>query len=67
MGDRIDARRSGLPEATKVKRWRRSQLLALGFRPGDASALTKAPVDLGEVRRLLEAGCPHEVVRRILL
>lgn len=67
MGDRIDARRPGLSEATRVKRWRRSQLLALGFHPSDATALTKAPVDLSEVRRLLASGCPHDVVRRILL
>jgi hypothetical protein len=67
MGDRIEVRRSGLPEATRVRRWRRSQLLALGFSKGDASELTKAPVDLGEVRRLVAAGCPHEIVRRIVL
>jgi hypothetical protein len=67
MGDRVEVKRSGLPEATRVRRWRRSQLLALGFSASDASELTKAPVDLGEVRRLVAAGCPHEVVRRILL
>ena len=67
MGDRIEVRRSGLPEATRVRRWRRAQLLALGFTASDANALTKAPVDLGEVRRLIAVGCPHEVVRRILL
>jgi hypothetical protein len=67
MGDRVEVRRSGLPEATRVRRWRRSQFLALGFSASEASELTKAPVDLGEVRRLVAAGCPHEVVRRILL
>jgi hypothetical protein len=67
MGERVQTRRSGLPEATRVRRWRRSQLLALGFSPTDASELTKAPVDLGEVRRLVAAGCPHDVARRILL
>jgi hypothetical protein len=67
MGDRVEVKRSGLPEATRVRRWRRSQLLALGFSASDASELTKAPVDLGEIRRLVAAGCPHEVVRRILL
>jgi hypothetical protein len=67
MGDRIEVQRPGLPEATRVRRWRRAQLLALGFSASDANALTKAPVDLGEVRRLVAAGCPHEVVRRILL
>jgi hypothetical protein len=67
MGDRVEVRRKGLPEATRVRRWRRAQFLALGFSPSDASALTKAPVDLGEVRRLVSAGCPLEVARRILL
>jgi hypothetical protein len=62
-----EARRSGLPEATRVRRWRRAQLMALGFNARDASALTKATVDLGEARRLVEAGCPPEVARRILL
>jgi hypothetical protein len=67
MGDRVGLRRSGLPEATRVRRWRRSQLLALGFSRSDASELTKAQVDLGEVRRLVAAGCPPEIVRRIVL
>lgn len=67
MGDRVEVRRSGLSEATRVRRWRRSQLLALGFSKRDASELTKARVDLGEVRRLVAAGCTHEIVRRIVL
>lgn len=62
-----ESRRSGLPEVTRVRRWRRAQLMALGFSARDASALTKATVDLSEARRLVEAGCPHEVARRILL
>jgi hypothetical protein len=67
MGDRVEARRSGLPEAAKVRRWRKSQLIALGFSASDANALTKAPVDLGEARKLVASGCPHDVARRILL
>ena len=67
MGERAEAKRSGLPEETRVRRWRRSQFIALGFNASDASALTKAPVDLAEVRRLVAAGCPHEVARRIVL
>ena len=50
-----------------MRRWRRSQFIALGFSANDASALTKAPVDLAEVRRLVTAGCPHDVARRIVL
>ena len=67
MGDRAEAKPSGLPEETRVRRWRRSQFIALGFSANDASALTKAPVDLAEVRRLVAAGCPHDVARRIVL
>jgi len=67
MGYRVEVTWSGLPEAARVRRWRRSQLIALGFSARDAKALTKAPVDLGEVRKLVAAGCPHEVARRILL
>ncbi|HSE81361.1 MAG TPA: hypothetical protein VLA87_06645 [Gaiellaceae bacterium] len=67
MGDRVEIRRLGLPEAARVRRWRKSQFIALGFSQRDANALTKAPVDLGEVRRLVAAGCPHEIARRIVL
>ena len=67
MGDRVEGRRSGLPEAAKVRRWRKSQLIGLGLSASDANALTKAPVDLGEARKLVASGCPHDVARRILL
>jgi len=67
MGDRVEVRRSGLPEPAKVRRWRKSQFIALGFSASDANALTKAPVDLGEVRKLVASGCPHDVARRIVL
>jgi hypothetical protein len=67
MGEQVGAKGAEIPEQTVVRRWRRSQLVGLGFSAADASALTKAPVDLGEVRRLVAAGCPPEVIRRILL
>ena len=67
MGDRVEARRKGLPEAARVRRWRKSQFIALGFSLTDANALTKAPVDLGQVRKLVASGCPHDVARRIVL
>jgi hypothetical protein len=54
-------------EDTAVRRWRRAQLLGLGFTPKEAEALTKAPVDLGLVRNLVASGCPLETVRRIVL
>jgi hypothetical protein len=67
MGERVAANRDGLPEATRVRRWRRSQFIALGFSPTEASLLTKAAVDLGEMRRLVASGCPLETARRIVL
>jgi hypothetical protein len=67
MGQPAEPIRKGLPEGTLVRRWRRTQFLALGFAPQDAAALANAPVDLGEVRKLLEAGCPPETARRIVL
>jgi hypothetical protein len=67
MGEKVAANRNGLPEATRVRRWRRSQFIALGFTPTEASLLTKAPVDLGEMRRLVASGCPLEIARRIVL
>jgi hypothetical protein len=68
MGDhRVGVRRSGTSEATQVRRWRRSQFIALGFTSSDASALTKASVDLGEARRLVATGCPPATACRILL
>jgi hypothetical protein len=54
-------------ERTAVKRWRRKQFLALGFTPKDAEVLTKAPVDVALVRKLVAADCPLETVRRIVL
>jgi hypothetical protein len=67
MGDRVAPKRSELPEQARVRRWRKSQFIALGFSATDAVALTKAPVDLSEVRKLVAAGCPHDVARRIVL
>jgi hypothetical protein len=67
MGERVDVTRTGVPEAARVRRWRKSQFIAMGFSTRDANVLTRAPVDLAEVRRLVEAGCPHDVARRIVL
>jgi hypothetical protein len=54
-------------EEVLVRTWRRRQFLALGFSLRQAQRLTKAPVDLGDMRRLIAAGCPHETAQRILL
>jgi hypothetical protein len=50
-----------------VRRWRREQLLDMGFSLADARALAEAPVELGVVRELLARGCPHGTAPRILL
>jgi hypothetical protein len=67
MGQRVGPNRNGLPEEEVVRRWRRLQFLALGFTPREAALMTKASVDLGEVRRLVARGCPLETARRIVL
>jgi hypothetical protein len=66
MGQRGQPNPDELPEGALVRRWRRTQLIAMGFTPHDAAALAKAPVDLGQLRKLLEAGCPLETARRIV-
>lgn len=53
-------------EERMVRRWRREQFVALGFSPVEARRLTTTAVDLGEMRRLVTAGCPLETARRIL-
>lgn len=68
MGEQgVEKRRKALPEETVVKRWRRKQFLALGFTPREAEVLTRAPVDVSLVRKLVAADCPLETVRRIVL
>lgn len=54
-------------EEVGVRRWRRAQFMSLGFSLRDAQRLTFEPVDLGEMRKLIAAGCPHETAQRILL
>jgi hypothetical protein len=51
----------------EVRRWRRQQLLGMGFSLVDSRALSESPVELGAVRELLARGCPHETARRILI
>jgi hypothetical protein len=51
----------------EVRRWRRLQLLALGFSLRDARLLAESPAELGTIRALLARGCPLETARRIVL
>jgi hypothetical protein len=54
-------------EERLVRRWRREQFVAMGFSPTEARRLTGTAVDLGEMRRLITAGCPLDTARRILV
>jgi hypothetical protein len=54
-------------EQTMIRRWRRRQFLRLGFSLNQAQRLTNAAVDLDQMRKLIAAGCPHEIAQRILL
>jgi hypothetical protein len=56
-----------IDEQTVIRRWRRRQFLRLGFSLNQAQRLTNASVDLGQMRNLIAAGCPHEIAQRILL
>jgi hypothetical protein len=67
MSDSAEQEQRVLTEEDRIRRWRRAQFLALGFSLREAQALTKAPVDLGQVRTLIGAGCPPETARRIVL
>ena len=68
MGDQdTENRPTRVSERSAVRCWRRTQFLALGFTPREAEVLTKAPVDVALVRRLVAADCPLETVRRIVL
>ena len=68
MGEQdAEKRPTRAPERSDVRCWRRTQFLALGFTPREAEILTKAPVDVGLVRKLVASDCPLETVRRIVL
>lgn len=54
-------------EALRVRRWRRTQFMRMGFGLREAQRLTTEAVDLGAMRRLVASGCPLETARRILL
>jgi hypothetical protein len=55
-------------EQLRVIRWRAFQLEDLGFSAEQAELLASdTTIALGDVRRLLEAGCPMHLAARILL
>jgi hypothetical protein len=67
MSESAEQERPVLSEEARILRWRRAQFLALGFTLTEAQALTRAPVDLGQMRTLIGSGCPPETARRIVL
>ena len=67
MSESAEQERPVLSEEARILRWRRAQFLALGFTLREAQALTRAPVDLGQMRTLIGSGCPPETARRIVL
>ena len=67
MSESAEQERPVLSEEIQIRRWRRAQFLALGFTLREAQALTRASVDLGQIRSLIGAGCPPETARRIVL
>ncbi len=54
-------------EGREVRRRRLDEALAAGLTIDDARAFRDSGVDVGELRRLVQAGCPPELIARILL
>jgi hypothetical protein len=66
--DELDTRGSAwrqLDEELQIMRWRTERLLALGYRLREAAFLALAEVDIHELERLIESGCPLETAVRI--
>jgi hypothetical protein len=53
-------------EECAVLLWRQEQFQELGFDVLNAEILAESSADLGEARRLREAGCPLDLAFRIL-
>jgi hypothetical protein len=70
-GQKLEALGPADPAATagdeEVRRWRRQQLLSMGFSLADAQALSESPAELAAIRDLLAQGCPQATARRILV
>jgi hypothetical protein len=55
-------------EEARVLEWRRMQFRRLGFQHPEAELLAGAQyVDLGQVRRIVAAGCDKRLIFRIVL
>ena len=52
-------------EASRVLDWRERRLLALGYPPVGATLLACAPIDIHDIERLVERGCPLDLAVKI--
>jgi hypothetical protein len=52
-------------ETTRVIEWRQRRLLALGYPLAGATLLACAPLDIHDVERLIERGCPLDLAAEI--
>ena len=52
---------------TAVRLWRFEQFVRLGFTTELSTALAESRVDLSQVRRLIQSGCPPDTASRIVL
>lgn len=50
-----------------VRSWRFEQFVRLGFDTELSNTLATSRVDLSQVRRLIQSGCPPETASRIVL
>jgi hypothetical protein len=63
----VDGDREREDLETVVRSWRFEQFVRLGFNTELSSALAASRVDLSQVRRLIQSGCPPETASRIVL
>ena len=63
----IDGDREREDLETVVRSWRFEQFVRLGFNTELSSTLAASRVDLSQVRRLIQSGCPPETASRIVL
>jgi len=54
-----------LDDDLALVRWRSERLVALGYELREASFLAISRVDIHELKRLIENGCPHATAVRI--
>jgi hypothetical protein len=52
-------------ETTRVLEWRQYRWLALGYSIAGAAVLACAPIDIHDVERLIERGCPLDLAVKI--